>query len=155
MVNQHARREFAREIRNYLSGRISNYELEGNIPWAGSDPAIDEIFNNGVYSIYSDRKEHYHSGDYKLNKDGTKVIAQWILFLYSGSEYRWPSYRGNFLQRFVQILTLSFPKEFSFGSEKFRAAGDFHVWPFISRSEYEQALANPPFFNLRRAVQER
>lgn len=150
MINKKGRRQLALYTRRYLSGQISNFDLEASEPEPEGDDAIIEVFANGIYQLYSDEKNHFCVGIHAISKAERATVARWLLFLYSDYVYEWPSYKGSSLRRAVQVVTLSFPKRFLFGSEDFKMAGDFSIWPFIRRSDYNEALRHPPFFSQSR-----
>lgn len=150
MINAEGRKKLALTARRYLSGRISNFDLEAREPNSKGDDGITQVSAHGFYELYSDQETHYCTGKHALDQRQRKVVARWLLFLYSSYEYEWPVYKGSIFIRALQVITFSFPRKYFFGTKAFRSAGDFDVWPFLKRSDYEEALRNPPFFNLRR-----
>jgi len=96
------------------------------------------------------------------------------LFLKSGQSYKWPEEPGMPTWMFWITLVLPVPIALHFGRwdvlglgliiaimllafidswwgrmnrSKFESAGDFEVWPFISKRDYEEALRHPPYLS--------
>ncbi len=99
----------------------------------------------GVYTTTS--TSIVQSGDSILQKPARDEIARWIVFLHSDLEYTWPDFS------FVPILNLPM-NLLTFGwwrrhkkkiFEQFTAAGDFSVWPFLTRRDYESSLKHPRY----------
>ena len=145
MIDRTARTRLAEAIRSLAAGQITNDQFEELVSQKSADPAIREIFANGAWCLYSDTSEYRLAGRYRL-PDGAKTeVARWVLFLGTDREYEWPStwrWRGLLLL-FLNLISLGF-----YGSlyrKHLRALGDWDVWPFFRRTDYEAAVADPRY----------
>jgi hypothetical protein len=93
--------------------------------------------------------EHRLDGDRALTSAGRREVARWVLFLYSEVEYTWPT-SYSFMQihnALMSLLTFGWwerRKERAFAA--FARLGDFDVWPFRTRADYQIAIRRPRFF---------
>jgi hypothetical protein len=74
-------------------------------------------------------------------------VARWLMFLYSDREYQWPE-TGNSGFRDLHADSWfgnSIRRLFGYGekSSEFMAHGDYDVWPFLRREEFEDARGKP------------
>jgi len=172
MVDKERRRKLAFHLRHFATGLIRTDEFEDKLGddvsfgWAPEqyyrlkqaktgDPVISPMLEMG-WCLYGDGV-HRLSGTYRLKDETQKHIARWILFLHSDLEYEWPcismvncAVRFSFMEGLIVLLTLGWyyltknaesEKEF----ERFKTAGDYDYWPFISKEQYEEQLKKPPF----------
>lgn len=146
MIDKEARKKTAELIRHLVSGQISNYQFEDTIP-ASSDLAISEVFQHGAWMLYSDFPEYKLIKKNRIPDNNRPEIAKWILFLQTDEEYKWPKYPPfhPFLYLVANLLTFGFVSKQSF--KKWKTAGDFDVWPFISREDYKKANSNPTYLS--------
>jgi len=72
---------------------------------------------------------------------GVEGIAQCILFLHSDLPWEWPPTRISFVTLLCNIGTFGVAARRA--AERYRAAGEFAVWPFFRQADYESKLANP------------
>ena len=134
MLDRQARDSAAETLRQFFSGRISQFDFEEKFP-ESSDPAIGAV-DQTVWCFYDDFREHKMTGERKLTPEWRKIIARWVMFLHSDFEYEWPtvSYPG------LRPLEWTF---FRNREKRFMESGDYDVWPFIDHASYESAKANP------------
>jgi hypothetical protein len=147
MVDRESRTKLGELIRHLAAGQITNDEFEDRLlPLGSADPAVWEVFSSGAWCLYSDLWEYRLTGKYRLPKEARREVARWILFLKTNLEYEWPR-----LGRFRSLLLL-LGNLFSVGligvayRKYFRRFGDWDVWPFLRRSDYDLALKQPPYF---------
>lgn len=145
-ADQEARKHLAGLVRRLASGAITNEQFENAQP-NSKEPTLQDIYFYGLWPLYDDFVEHKLIGRWALTREGKAWVARIVLFLHSGQPYRYPQLTG-FSQIPVILLSL-----FSLGwfgrfwrRRKWRG-GDESVWPFYSRSEYEEALKHPVFLN--------
>lgn len=134
MIDRNARNKLAELLRSLASGLITNDEFEDSIP-ESEDKAINEVFFNGGWMLYSDMKEYKLKGKDALENVVKKEVARWVLFLKSNYEYSWPYV--PFLQRLLHALTFgllgtSYTKVWA-------ASGDIDVWPFLKAAHFARA----------------
>lgn len=147
MIDQPSRDKLAAALRHYVSGCITNDDLDDlEVDWRDSGAvAVKER----AWGLYTDTYQHRAVGEHYLSKPARDEIARWILFLHSGLEYTWP--------RFAFDQIINWPMNLlSFGwwerhkqkvFEEFMAAGDFSVWPFVKGNDYETALEHPRYLS--------
>lgn len=175
MVDNDRRKKLALHLRQLATGQISNDEFEERITedvtygWLPEqyyrakesktdDPVIRPIWEFS-WCLYNDTYNHKLTGNHKLSEDQTKEIARFILFLQSNLEYDWtyidltnPVIRFSFTDILKSVITLgqhyrdlNLKREEEF--ELMKKTGDFELWPFKTRNEYEQQLKRQPFLN--------
>ncbi len=167
MIDRINRDRLAEALRHLVAGLISNNEYENRIRItrgrlaealslcyivAGMissssrippmlkdrDRAVEEIFDESS-GLFSDLHEYRLRGKYRLRRDTRIEVARWILFLKSDLPYEWPPWPQF-------SLHLTFGLLVPFVRRWFRRFGDFDVWPFIRRADYEKCLTMPPYF---------
>ena len=151
MIDRASRDKLATALRQYVSGRISNDELdEVDVDWRDRGAvAVKER----AWSLYDDTCQHRAVGKHYLPRPARDEIARWILFLHSDLEYTWPQF--SFLQIVnwpMNLLTFGWwekRKEQRF--DEFAAAGDFGVWPFVAKRDYDASLRQPRYISGERA----
>jgi hypothetical protein len=146
MIDRASRIRLAEVLRHYVSGRISNYDLdEVEVDWR--DRGASAI-QGRAWSLYDDTYQHRATDCHYLSKPAREEISRWILFLHSNLEYTWPEYDFRQVVNWpMNALTFGWwEREKQKRFEQFTHAGDYSVWPFVSHADYEQALANPKYF---------
>ena len=147
MIDEAARQEFSQALRALAVGNISNDEFEDvRLPRTNtSDPAIEALYKNGAWCLYSDLHEHKLSGRYALSAESKRHVARWVLFLRSGLPYEWPQLRGwrYILFLLANAATLGLANRAY--QRKVSRSGDADVWPFRTREDYVAALSRPPY----------
>jgi hypothetical protein len=150
MIKRDARRSAAQLVRRFRECEITNFEFENDWPVSREDLALRAI-GTMLWSAYDDHHEHRLEGRHALTDDGRQLFDRCALFLASDHNYEWPEH--NFLGiaglgPWFRVLTLGFSWLLDQWIERrhhrFRAmleaAGDFDVWPFLRRRDYEMAL---------------
>jgi hypothetical protein len=148
MIDAPARTKFSELIRGLVAGRLTNDKFEDSIP-RSLDVAIHEVYFTGIWGLYSDLYEYRLTGKDAVPQQARPHIARYILFLKSGLPYEWPRLRVfPFLLLLVAaLLTLGITNRFY--RSWFARQGDIDIWPFLRRSDYDSALARPPYLHKR------
>ena len=130
--------------RHLAAGRITNDAFEDAWP-RGQERELYEVFHSGFWPLYSDFEEHTLTGRFALAPETRHVVARVILFLRAGQPYRWPPVTGlrQLSVMFLSLLTLGWHGRYWL-RQQWRF-GDESVWPFFTRTEYEQALSQPVY----------
>jgi retron-type reverse transcriptase len=150
MINRESRNNLALALKQYVSGRISNDDLDDiEVDWRDRGALhIKEM----AWLLYDDMKNHYAKGDFYLNKEARHEIAGWIVFLHSDLEYIWPEYSfiqiNNWLMNFLTFGWWERMKQMKWN--EFKEAGDFEVWPFINKTDLNRVMNNPRYLIGRR-----
>lgn len=177
MVDKERRKKLALHLRHLSVGLISNDDFEEaivndvSLGWlpeqyhrskiAGSDEddAIIKPMLELCWGLYDDTRNHKLVKSDKLPKDALKIIARCILFLHSDKEYEWPYFNtNNPLLRFslqdliLSVLTLGHHyrdkrEEHIISYYEWQKSGDYDVWPFLRKTDYQNQLTKQPFLN--------
>jgi hypothetical protein len=145
-IDKEARKQLALLVRRLASGSITNDQFEDQLP-ESDESALHDIYFYGVWPLYDDLVEHKLKNQWALTQEGKEWVARIVLFLRSGNAYRYPILAG-FSQlpvMFLSIITLGWFGRFWL-KYKWRD-GDQSVWPFFSKSEYEDTLKHPILLN--------
>lgn len=175
MVDKKRRIKLATHLRHLSTGQITNDEFEERVMddvtfgWLpeqyyrskelqSDDPAIRPVLEM-VWCLYDDTRNHYLKGTDSLSDFAIKEIARCILFLQSDYEYTWeyvditnPIMRFSFKDIMKSVLTFGQhyrdakrTREQEF--EQMKKGGDFELWPFKTKAEYQRQLENQPFLS--------
>lgn len=143
MIDRRSRNRLAVALRHYVAGLITNDELDDiDVDWRDRGAVAVKDMS---WQLYDDTYKHYVEDRIPRHSKTRTTIARWIAFLYSDEEYLWPEYS------FVQIV--NWPMNvLTFGWwertrrhkwEQFLEAGDFGVWPFNKRLDFERVRKRP------------
>ena len=138
MIDRVARKQAAEVIRHFVSGQITNDEFIRRYPSSKHDPVIWAL-DDTMWCLYDDIATHKLAGEYAPSKDFKKQVARWLAFLYSDEEYLWPRIDRPGFRSNAESLWLSWI--FGFGQRRLRrfmASGDYEVWPFTRREDFEK-----------------
>lgn len=172
MVDIDRRKKLAFHLRQLAVGLTTNDDFENAVieeitdGWlpeqyyrsktaTNDDPIIIPMLEL-CWGLYDDTRRHKLIGSSKLSPEALKVIARCILFLRSNQEYKWPYFnvKPNFslIDFLLAILTFGYNlKSIRDDQEQFylewQDLGDFDVWPFFSRADYDIQLKHQPYLN--------
>jgi hypothetical protein len=143
MIQRESRDRLAEALRHYVSGQITNDDLDDiEVDWRDRGAvAVKEM----AWRLYDDTRNHRIEGRLPRGSEGRRIVARWIAFLYTDREYFWPEYS------FIQIVNWPM-NALTFGWwermkrrrwEQFLEAGDFNVWPFCRPEELEAIRHHP------------
>ena len=143
MIHRESRDRLAEALRHYVSGQITNDDLDSVIIDRCDRGA--KAVQDAAWQLYDDMYQHKATGRHVINKEGRKIIARWVTFLYSEKEYLWPEY--PLLQIFnwpMNLITFGWWERMKKRKwEQFEECGDIDAWPFCSRSELEEVIKKP------------
>ena len=88
MIDREGRNSAAEVLRQFFSGRFSQFDFEKKFP-GSIDPAIGAV-DHTVWCFYDDFCEHKMTGEWKLTPEWRRIIARWVMFLHSDFEYELP-----------------------------------------------------------------
>ena len=146
MVDRDARDRFAELLRHLVAGQITNDDFADRLPLSSGDSAVNQIFWNGAWMLYDDLREYRLAGRYRLPREARREVARWILFLKSDLTYEWPRLLGCFRFPWYLLNFLSLGLLGLFVRRRLLSSVNLDVWPFYRESDYEAALARPPYF---------
>ena len=143
MVHRESRDRLALALRRYVSGRMTNDDLDAvDVDWRDRGAvAVKEM----SWFLYDDTRRHFVEARIPRGSEARRTIATWVMFLHSDTEYLWPEYSFISVMSWpMNILTLGWwSKREGKRREEFLEAGDIQVWPFSSRAELERAASSP------------
>ena len=137
MIDRDARKILSEQLRRLISGQITNDEFESVVlSVKTSDTGYWAVFEQ-AWQLYSDLSEH-KIDTRSLPQDAEEAINRSILFLHSGLEFEWPKHPCT---GFTRLLAgaISFGRLPQYYDEKWKAEGDYDVYPFFRRSDFETA----------------
>ena len=141
IVDRRARDRAAANLRGFLSGRVTNFDFDDDMPET-DDPAIAAIWST-AWCIYSDVSKHRLTGAHALPPSARREVLRWILFLDGACPYVWPpcphpGFRHpNEAERALPLFCRKRR------AEAFFSAGDYPAWPFATRAEEARAKRYP------------
>ena len=134
MIDREARDSAAEILRQFFSGRFSQFDFVEKFP-GSKDPALRAV-DHTVWCFYDDFREHKMTDEFKLTPEWRRIIARWVMFLHSDFEYEWPNVSYPGLRPLKRTL---FRKK----EKRFLDSGSYEVWPFIDQASFETAKSNP------------
>ena len=175
MVDKERRRKLALHLRHLAVGLATNDDFEEAIMeditagWLpeqyyrskqskGDDPIIQPMLEL-CWGLYDDTKQHKLTKSNKLSAEALKIVARCILFLHSEREYVWPYFDTNnpvlkfsFTDIIFTILTLGQHYRNKKGEHlisyyEWQKLGDYDVWPFFMKDDYQEQLKFQPFLS--------
>lgn len=150
MIDPESRSKLAQALRHYASGLITNWQLD-DVEGKRDDAGVEAI-KGMAWLYYDDNHKHFASGKHALTREEKREFCRWILFLHSGLEYKWPDFNFYSGGEDPILNFLTFGKYNRHQNRKmeeewaaFAACGDFSVWPFSTKEEFDSANRRPPF----------
>lgn len=147
MIHRASRDKLGYQIRRYMAGRITNWELDDSGDGLEDDGAVAIWFM--LWTTYSDFPRFYATGRRRLHGDLRETYLRVILFLDTDLEYRWPAADlGSSFPWLRNILTFGragrdYREAQAAYDQKWHESGDLSVWPFQTTAEYQSALQFP------------
>jgi len=141
MIDRKARDILAEQLRHFVSGLITNDEFNDRLPVKTKDAGFWAV-EEKAWGLYSDLKEHKLTGSHSVSRSNRRIISCFILFLYSDLEYEWSKHPcTGFLRMFAHLISRGRIPEYY--DSKWKAQGDYDVYPFFRRSDFEEENRNP------------
>jgi len=151
MICRKSRDRLALALRSYVSGRISNDDLDGiDVDWRDRGAVA---VKQAAWGLYSDNQHHFATGQHAINDDGKRIIARWVVFLHGEHEYLWPEYSFNQIVNWpLNLLTFGWwERRKRRRLNEFEEAGEIDAWPFVGKKDSDEAARRPRYFVGRRA----
>lgn len=147
-IDQQARATLAELTRWILGAHITSFQFDDAVPKSAA-PAIRGVYNQFLWLLYSDLREHRLIGTDKLSQAKRDVTIRCVLFLKSGLPYVWPvlSCGQSVLLSIGNLLTFGWAGHIYLHRLNF--AGDMSYWPFFSQLQYATALDAPVYLSGR------
>jgi hypothetical protein len=84
---------------------------------------------------FSDRRIHKLTGRDSPAPELRAVLERCCVFLSTNLEFQWPPSKSRIGKGLLQLIGLGRPLEAA--DNEYKSVGDFEVWPFLKRSDYE------------------
>lgn len=136
MVNREKRQIAKRLIEKFVACEITNDEFNDRFPFDNADPALEAIYSN-LWPYYSERHTHKLDGRHTLQPETKALFNRCAAFLESDLEYEWPP-RKWISPKYALVRLFGLSKRIDQQFERFKAHGDFEVWPFVRREDYDR-----------------
>lgn len=140
VIDNEERKKAAEVVRRFISGRITNFDFEKNMP-ATKDLAVQAI-EDSLWLLYDDFEKHKLDAERTLPAATKSQMARWVMFLHTDEEYRWPTFRYPGLLPLKHGLVSRLLKK-PLREYEFMSSGEYDVWPFISKAQFEHAKQKP------------
>lgn len=138
MVDRVARDKAAALIWQFKECRITNREFDEQYPQDSHDLAVQRIYEC-MWFFYDDLSTHKLEGRHALSSEAQGLFERCALFLESDREYEWPP--DSLVNLWVWLRWLPpVRRKMEREEREFQSAGDFEVWPFLRRVDYEKEL---------------
>jgi hypothetical protein len=150
MVDRNRRDQFAQHLRHFAAGLMTNDQFEDRLEceilpdgpvkrWP--EPFLWSMFGM-AWTLYSDTRMYRLRGDDALSREERRMVARWILFLYSTREYELPLFDPfSPLGCLLNLLTLGWADRW--GGTKFGREVDLDLWPYARREDLDADCRNP------------
>jgi len=140
VIDVEARKKAAEVVRHFISGRMTNFDFEKNMP-ATADLAVRAI-EESLWLVYDDFEKHKLDAEWALPSCTKSQMVRWVMFLHTDEEYHWPTFSYPGLRPLKHVFVsrlLNKPRR----EHEFMSSGEYDVWPFISKEQFEHAKQNP------------
>jgi hypothetical protein len=181
MIDTARRKKLALHLRHLSVGLTTNDEFEEAVTesithgWLpeqyyrskqvkNDDPIIQPMLDL-CWGLYDDTRQHRLTKSDKLTKEALRIIARSILFLHSDRDYEWSYFdTNNPLLKFslkdliLTILTLGHHyikkrKAHLISYYQWQQQGEYDVWPFFRKIDYQNQLGFQPFLKRHEPTQ--
>jgi hypothetical protein len=136
MIERRNRDIGAAVLRDLIDGRITNEDFARRFP-SSSDSGLRAV-RYFAWGQFSDLRIHTLTGRDRPQPERITVLERCYLFLKTDFEFEWPMSEPSIGRGLLQILTLG--RLFRISDEEYKSKGDFEVWPFIRKSDYETLI---------------
>ena len=141
MVDRGSRDVGATVLQDLIDGKITNDEFmkRFNFP-KNTDRALRAIFLF-AWGQFSDLGAHKLTGRHAPTPERRAFLERCVLFLKTDLEFEWPLPKPSPARGLLEMIGLG--RRFRAAEEEYTSKGDFEVWPFFRKADYEsRASAN-------------
>ncbi len=142
MVDRRNRDVGANVLQELIDGKITNDEFMNRFKFPkNTDPAIRAIFIF-AWGQFSDLRAHRLTGRHALTPERRSVLDRCVLFLRTDQEFEWPLPKPSLTRGLLETIGLG--RRFRVAEEEYKSKGDFEVWPFFRKGDYEARVSSRP-----------
>lgn len=142
MVERGNRDVAASVLQDLIDGKITNDEFMSRFKFPkNTDPALGAIFMF-AWGQFSDLRTHRLTGRDALVPERRAVMERSVLFLRTDLEFEWPPAKPSLARGLLEMIGLG--RRFRAAEEEYKSKGDFEVWPFFRKADYEAHVPNQP-----------
>lgn len=120
-------------LRDFLEGRITNEEFVKRFPKC-NDRALSAVFYF-VWGQFSDLRAHTLTGRDSPQPERRIILERCYLFLTTDLQLEWPVPKPSIAKGVLSMIGLG--RWYRSAEEEYKSKGDFAVWPFYRRSDYD------------------
>lgn len=140
MVRKDKRKVAARLLSDLLDGQLTNEAFIAAFP-RDRDDLILQAIADLAWLCYSDVRKHTIRENH-IPQEHRRLLERALVFLGTNLEYEWPKFR--FVDwKHVLLRACGFGWVARRRFEVYRRSGDWDVWPFLRKRDYEQAMMDP------------
>jgi hypothetical protein len=137
MVDRISRDVGATLLRDLIDGQITNDEFMSKFKFPkNTDQALRAILVF-AWGQFSDLHVHKLTGHHAPTPERLAFLERCVLFLRTNLEFEWPVPKPSLRKRLLEMLGSR--QVFHRSESEYMSKGDFEVWPFFRRSDYEAA----------------
>jgi hypothetical protein len=133
LVDRRNRDAGAGVLRDFIDGKITNDEFMSKFP-KSADPSLQAIYYF-AWGQFSDLRVHKLTGRDAPQPERLAFLERCYLFLTSDLEFEWPIPKPSIVKGILEMVGVR--RSFRVSEENYRSLGEFDVWPFLRRSDYE------------------
>jgi hypothetical protein len=97
--------------------------------------AYDANGNTLAWGQFSDLRAHKLTGRHAPTPERRAFLERCVLFLKTDLEFEWPLPKPSLTRGLLEMVGLG--RRFRAADEECKSKGDFEVWPFFRKSDYE------------------
>jgi hypothetical protein len=136
LINQPHRSSGAAILRDLIDGKITNDDFMSAFP-RSNDLGVDAVFKF-AWGQFSDLRTHTLTGADRPTPDRSAALERCWLFLNTNLEFEWPLPEPSVARGLLRMIGLG--RLLRRSEKEYRSHGDFEVWPFHRKSDFETAV---------------
>jgi len=145
MVKREQRDLAGRLVKQYFACEITNDDFVDAYPVREKDDRAIGAIYEVLWNFWDDRYTHTLTGKHKLKPEPRALFERCIAFFESDLEYEWPPLTWHSVsQLFLRLIGLRkiAERRSEEWMQKARSIGEFDVWPFIRKEDYDTLSHN-------------
>ena len=140
MVDRNKRDKAAAALRDLIDGKITNDDFMAKFATCKDDPALRAVLYF-AWGQFSDLRVHTLTGNDSPTPERRAFLERCCLFLMTDLEFEWPVPKPSLGKGLLEMIGLG--RWFRPSEEEYKSKGEFDVWPFFRRGDYEAHALSP------------